>query len=133
MDAVRAPGARGLPQPPLAAQVAAPWAARCASLGAAGLVAGENVKAQSASALAKLHASGWTDDALRAGALSAGFDLWRAVAATYASAYGRFDLGSHPADSITPRWRPTSACGRRPGRNVLHGGAMAAAFRRVAA
>jgi hydroxybutyrate-dimer hydrolase len=41
-------------------------------------------------------AHGWTDAALRAGALSAGFDLWRAVAVTYASAYGGYGVGEHP-------------------------------------
>ena len=44
----------------------------------------------------KLHANGWTDAAMRAGALSVDFDLWRAVAVTYASAYGRYGVGEHP-------------------------------------
>lgn len=38
---------------------------------------------------------GWSDEALRAGALSVNFDLWSAVAATYASAYAR----AAPADN----------------------------------
>jgi len=85
-----------LPQPPLAAQVAPLWTARCASLAAAGLVEGVDVAAQAKSAHARMLASGWTDEALRAGVLSTGFDLWRAVAATYASAYGRYGIGEHP-------------------------------------
>lgn len=63
--------------------------ARCAALRAAGLVSGGDLQAQHASALAQLRASGWSDAALRAGAISVGFDLWRAVAAGYAQAYGR--------------------------------------------
>jgi hydroxybutyrate-dimer hydrolase len=63
--------------------------ARCAALRAAGLVEGGDLQAQQASALARLRASGWSDAALRAGAISVGFDLWRAVAAAYAQAYGR--------------------------------------------
>ncbi|MEO6365760.1 MAG: 3-hydroxybutyrate oligomer hydrolase family protein [Luteimonas sp.] len=85
-----------LPQPPVTAQSAPSWSQRCASLKVAGLVAGNDVAAQSKSAYDQLRASGWSDAALRAGALSAGFDLWRAVAATYASAYGRYRAGEHP-------------------------------------
>ncbi len=87
---------QGLPQPPLAAQVAPGWTQRCASLRAAGLVAGEDVATQARSAHAALRAGGWTDEALRAGTLSVGFDLWRAVAVTYASTYGRYGPGEHP-------------------------------------
>ncbi|KRD80524.1 hypothetical protein ASE43_03685 [Lysobacter sp. Root983] len=85
-----------LPQPPLAAQVAPLWTQRCASLKAAGLVEGNDTAAQARSAHAQLKAQGWTDEALRAGALSVGFDLWRAVAVAYASAYGRYRVGEHP-------------------------------------
>ena len=85
-----------LPQPPLTAQVAPLWAARCASLRAAGLVDGTGAASQSQSALAILRGNGWTDGALRAGALSVGFDLWRAVAVSYASAYGRYSADAHP-------------------------------------
>lgn len=88
--------AESLPQPPLRAQVEPVWTARCATLKAAGLVAGGDAKAQAASARAQLKANGWTDEALVAGALSVGFDLWRAVAVTYASAYGRYGVGEHP-------------------------------------
>ncbi len=85
-----------LPQPPIAAQSAPLWALRCASLKSAGLVEGADATAQARSAYDTLRAGGWTDAALRAGAVSVGFDLWRAVAVTYASAYGRFGAGEHP-------------------------------------
>lgn len=88
--------AQALPQPPLRAQVEPLWAARCAALRAQGLLEGDSVAAQAASAHARLRASGWTDRALVSGALSVGFDLWRAIAATYASAYGRYAAGEHP-------------------------------------
>jgi hydroxybutyrate-dimer hydrolase len=85
-----------LPQPPLAAQRQALGAARCASLAAAGLLAGADVAAQAAEAKQRLLVQGWTEAALRSGALSVGFDLWRAVAVAYASAYGRYPAGAHP-------------------------------------
>ena len=85
-----------LAQPPMRAQVEPFWTQRCASLRAAGLVDGDDVAAQAENAYDKLRANGWTDGALRSGAASVGFDLWRAVAATYASAYGRYGVGEHP-------------------------------------
>jgi hydroxybutyrate-dimer hydrolase len=85
-----------LPQPPLQAQARGQWAERCRALREVGLVDGADTDAQARDALARMRASGWTEDALRAGALSVGFDLWRAVAVTYASAYGRFGVGAHP-------------------------------------
>jgi hydroxybutyrate-dimer hydrolase len=85
-----------LPQPPLQTQARAGWIQRCASLRDAGLIEGADTDAQARDARARLHAEGWTDEALRAGALSVGFDLWRAVAVTYASAYGRYGVGEHP-------------------------------------
>ncbi|MEG0184209.1 MAG: 3-hydroxybutyrate oligomer hydrolase family protein, partial [Stenotrophomonas sp.] len=36
------------------------------------------------------------DAVLRAGAFPTGFDLWRAIAVTYASAYGHYSAGEHP-------------------------------------
>ncbi|MEO6065378.1 MAG: 3-hydroxybutyrate oligomer hydrolase family protein [Lysobacterales bacterium] len=85
-----------LPQPPLAAQSTPLWALRCASLKAAGVIEGADSAAQARFAYERLRANGWTDAALRAGALSVEFDLWRAVAVTYASAYGRYGAGEHP-------------------------------------
>ncbi len=87
---------KGLPQPPMAAQSTPGWTLRCASLKAAGILEGVDTAAQARSAYDKLMANGWTDAALRAGALSVGFDVWRAVAVTYASAYGRYGAGEHP-------------------------------------
>ena len=87
---------QGLAQPPLQAQVAPLWALRCASLKTAGLVDGADTAAQARSAYDTLRAHGWSDASLQAGVLSVGFDLWRAVAVTYASAYGRYGVGQHP-------------------------------------
>jgi hydroxybutyrate-dimer hydrolase len=78
-----------LPVPPTATP-------RCGQAAAAGLVAGADDAARARAAYEMLRARGWTDEALRAGGLSVAFDLWKAVAATYASAYGRFDARSHP-------------------------------------
>ena len=72
------------------------WTHQCASLRAAGLIEGDDTDAQARDAHARLRAAGWSDEALRSGALSVGFDLWRAVAVTYASAYGRYGVGEHP-------------------------------------
>ncbi len=88
--------ADSLPQPPLRAQVEPLWTARCSALRDAGLVTGEDTRAQAESAYRQLRANGWTDAALTAGALSAGFDRWRAVAVTYASAYSLTGQGAHP-------------------------------------
>ena len=85
-----------LPQPPLQAQARPNWIARCDALRDAGLLEGADTAALAQDAHARMRAAGWTDDALRAGALSVGFDLWRAVAVTYASAYGRYGVGEHP-------------------------------------
>lgn len=90
-----------LPQSPLSAQARAMAAARCTSLVTAGVLPGDGARPGDTKALARvaherLNASGWTDAALRASALSVDFDLWRAVAATYASSYGRYKEGEHP-------------------------------------
>lgn len=85
-----------LPQPPLTAALQAAAGLRCATLAAEGVISGVTPVAQAKSAYELMLSKGWTDAALRAGALSTGFDLWRAVAATYASAYGRYGVGEHP-------------------------------------
>ena len=85
-----------LPQPPLQAQARAAWTERCATLRSIGLLEGDTAEAQARNAYERMRAGGWTDEALRAGALSVGFDLWRAVGVTYASAYGRYAAGEHP-------------------------------------
>jgi len=88
--------ADSLPQPPLRAQAEPLWAARCASLAAAGLVQGADTAAQARSAYEQLRERGWSEESLAAGVLSVGFDLWRSVLATYASSYGRYGIGEHP-------------------------------------
>ena len=69
-------------------------AARCASLAAAGLVEGTDLVAQSRDALARLRARGWSDGPLALAGLHLGVDLWRAIIATYATAYARADAAS---------------------------------------
>ena len=123
-----------LPQSPLSAAGRALGGLRCASLAQAGVLSGADAKAQAQQARDKLHASGWTDAAMRAAALSVDFDLYRAVAVTYASAYGRYAFGEHPCGfrfaaqnkDFTPRaatpaeqaaWR-SDASGIPPGAGV---------------
>ena len=86
----------GLPASPLSAQARAMAPARCASLAATGVLPAGDAKVQARAAHEALRASGWTQGALRSGALSVDFDLWRAIAVTYASAYGRYGPGEHP-------------------------------------
>lgn len=86
----------GLPGSPLSAAGRAGGAVRCATLATQGAITGTDTAAQATEALRKMAAAGWTLPALRAGALSVDFDLWRAVAVTYASAYGRYGVGEHP-------------------------------------
>jgi len=107
--------AQALPQPPLRAQVEPAWRARCERLAALGLVDGADAMAQARDAHERLRASGWTDAALQAGAPSVGFDLWRAVAATYASAYGRYGVGEHPCGMSYAALDATQLAGLRPG------------------
>lgn len=70
--------------------------ARCAAAAQAGLITGADLPARQAAAYDALRASGWTDEALRGGSISVTFDLWRAIAVTYASAYGRYGAGEEP-------------------------------------
>ena len=70
--------------------------AKCAALAARGVLSGTDFVAQQQDALAQLRASGWTDAALRSGAISVAFDLWRAVGVAYASACGRYAHDAHP-------------------------------------
>lgn len=82
--------------PQLGLPAAPDIAARCSALVEAGLIQGADLAVQQKAAYAALHASGWTDEALRAGSISVTFDLWRAVAVTYAAAYGRYAAGEEP-------------------------------------
>ncbi|MBB5206933.1 3-hydroxybutyrate oligomer hydrolase family protein [Chiayiivirga flava] len=70
--------------------------ARCESAHAAGLLAATTPETQIAEARERLRAGGWSDAALEAAALSTTFDLWRAVAAAYASAYTRSSWDAMP-------------------------------------
>lgn len=104
---------QGLPQPPLAAQSVPAWTQRCAALQATGVIGGADTAAQARYAYEAMKASGWTDASLRAGALSVGFDLWRAVAVAYASAYGRYGVGEMPCgnrySALGPDFAPRAA------------------------
>ncbi len=70
--------------------------ARCGALHTLGLLKATTLAAQYEEAHAHLKSLGWTDAALSAGALSTSFDLWRAVAVTYACAYARSDASNMP-------------------------------------
>ena len=74
--------------------------AACAALAQHEQIDGDDVAAQATNAWNAMQAAGWTDAAMRAGSLSVAFDLWRAVAAGYASAYART-----PADAMPLGYR----------------------------
>lgn len=74
----------------------ATWAARGASLRGAGIVSAADAKAQAAEALARLRADGWEDAALATAVSTTAYDMWRALGATYASAYTRSAVGAMP-------------------------------------
>ena len=65
------------------------WPIRCASLRAQGKLGGNTVAVQAEQARQYLHARGWTDEAMGTAASTTAFDLWRVIAAGYASAYLR--------------------------------------------
>ncbi len=65
------------------------WPIRCASLRAQGKLTGNTVAEQSEQAYQYLHTRGWTDEAMATAASTTAFDLWRVIAAGYASAYLR--------------------------------------------
>jgi hydroxybutyrate-dimer hydrolase len=77
-----APLARGPRNTPLPT-----WPIRCASLRAQGKLGGNTVAVQAEQARQYLHARGWTDEAMGTAASTTAFDLWRVIAAGYASAY----------------------------------------------
>ncbi|MBE1162609.1 hydrogenase [Dyella sp. 7MK23] len=74
----------------------AAWLTRCASLHAQGLLTATTPDAQAQEALAHLHRSGWTDQAMATAASSTALDLWRVIGAAYASAYLRRGAGGMP-------------------------------------
>jgi len=104
-DAVPFARAQGAPPPA--------WIARCASLREAGLIGGADVAAQARDALERLRANGWTDDALDTAASTTAFDLWRAIAVTYASTYLRATPQSMPCGfrfgAVAANGTPTAA------------------------
>ncbi|MBX3724715.1 MAG: hydrogenase [Xanthomonadales bacterium] len=69
---------------------------RCRLLAAAGLLDARTGTGQAREAHERLRAAGWEPGALRLAGQNIAFDLWRAVAVTYASAYGRYGTGEHP-------------------------------------
>lgn len=77
-------------------RVPAAWLQRCGSLRDAACIGGASSAAQAARALERLRAGGWEHAALATAASSTAFGLWRAVAATYASAYLRRGVGAMP-------------------------------------
>ncbi|GLQ91160.1 3-hydroxybutyrate oligomer hydrolase family protein [Dyella acidisoli] len=74
----------------------AAWAARCASLHAQGLLKAATPEQQAAEAYEHLRSTGWTDQAMATAASSTALDLWRVIAAAYASAYLRRDADNMP-------------------------------------
>jgi hydroxybutyrate-dimer hydrolase len=61
-----------------------------------GLLSGREAATPAEAAYLHLRRAGWTDAALQAASLSTAFDMWRAVAVVYSSAYGRFAVDAHP-------------------------------------
>jgi len=76
--------------------IAPMWTARCSTLQAAGIIHADEPVAQAAEGLEQLRAAGWTDAALATAASTTTFDLWRAIAATYAASYARLPAGAMP-------------------------------------
>jgi hydroxybutyrate-dimer hydrolase len=68
-----------------------------------------DAQAQALEATSLLRDSGWTEVALASAALSTTFDLWRAIAATYASSYARADPVSMPCGFRFAALAPTGA------------------------
>ena len=69
---------------------------RCVLLRSVGLLDANTTIGQAREALDRLRGWGWDEGALRLAAQNVTFDIWRAVAVTYASAYGRYGVGEHP-------------------------------------
>jgi hydroxybutyrate-dimer hydrolase len=83
-DFVKVPMARGPRGVPLPA-----WPIRCASLHAQGKLSGNTLPEQATQARQYLRSRGWTDEAMSTAATTTAFDLWRVIAAGYASSYLR--------------------------------------------
>lgn len=74
----------------------AAWDARAETLRAVGLLNAQARPAQSEEALERLRAQGWTDAVLASATATTAFDVWRAFAITYASAYARSPVDAMP-------------------------------------
>ncbi|MEO5624615.1 MAG: 3-hydroxybutyrate oligomer hydrolase family protein [Dokdonella sp.] len=89
------------------------WLARCAKLREQGVVSGSDSAAQACAGFDLLMAHGWSERAIETAASSSAFDLWRAVAATYASSYLRSAPGAMPGgfhfSAIDAHGAPTAA------------------------
>lgn len=72
------------------------WAARGAALHAHGLLDAADPDRQADEAVERLHAAGWDDAVITSAACSTAFDMWRAIAVTYSSAYLRRGFGAMP-------------------------------------
>ncbi|HET8897241.1 MAG TPA: 3-hydroxybutyrate oligomer hydrolase family protein [Rhodanobacteraceae bacterium] len=86
----------GAPLARAAGVVPPPFALRCGSLHALGLLPGVGLAAQTAAAVAHLHAAGWRDNVIATAAATTAFDVWRSVAVAYSSAYLRRGVGDMP-------------------------------------
>lgn len=71
-------------------------AQRCVLLRGAGLLEARTADGQAREAWERLRSAGWDEGSLQLAGQNVAFDIWRAIAVTYASAYGRFGPGEHP-------------------------------------
>lgn len=90
-DFAATPFARG----PRGAAIPA-WSVRCASLRAQGKLSTATVSEQAGQARQYLLARGWSDEIIAAAASTTVFDLWRVIAAGYASSYLRRGASDMP-------------------------------------
>lgn len=94
--ALTAPRFASVPFARVGATPSPAWIARRQSLHARGLLPSIDPAAQAEAALDHLHQTGWRDEVLATAASSVAFEMWRAVGATYASAYLRAGVGAMP-------------------------------------
>lgn len=89
------------------------WAMRGDALQSLGLLGAADPSTQAAEAVERLCASGWEIPAIESAACSTMFDMWRAVAVTYASAYLRRGVGDMPCGfsfrTLSPAGQPGPA------------------------
>ena len=100
---------------------------RCAALRCAGWLDTDTPGARASEAYDRLRAAGWSETALRLAGQNVSFDLWRAIAVTYSSAYGRHGPDVHPcgfsfaAVDATGRPRPATTIERMSWRSDASG------------